>query len=132
MLPELARHFDGVDTGGLPPCSLVTGSMNGAVVRAAKRYSEFVADPAAERPRLHGSKMMGVRWLAAADEACLLSDIAQMLPAAIPTRGSNREDTLVDASGLLASSPRSLRLILRGHLGDHSSLTCGNVVYNGR
>jgi hypothetical protein len=76
MLPELARHFDGVDTGSLPPCSLVTGSMNGAVVRAAKRYSEFVAGPAAERPRLHVSKMMGVRWLAAADEACLLSDVA--------------------------------------------------------
>src|SRR5262245_2627502 len=126
MLPELARHFDGVDTGSLPPCSLVTGSMNGAVVRAAKRYSEFVAGPAAERPRLHVSKMMGVRWLAAADEACLLSDIAQMLPVAIPTRGSNREDTLIDASVLIASGTGRLRLFVYRC----RTLSYGNLIYN--
>src|SRR5262245_34528556 len=112
MLPELARHFDGVDTGSLPPCSLVTGSMNGAVVRAAKRYSEFVARLAAERPRLGVPKVMRVRWLAAADEAGLLSDVAQMLAVSVPTRCSNRQDALVDASGLITSNPGSLRLIL--------------------
>ena len=30
-------------------------------------------------------------------ETCLLGDIAQVLPVAIPTRGSEREDALIDA-----------------------------------
>jgi hypothetical protein len=69
---------------------LVAGAMNGAVMRAARRDSEFVTGLAAERSWLRISKMMWIRWLAAADEACLLSNVAQMLPVAIPARCSNR------------------------------------------
>src|SRR4029453_16283474 len=65
-------------------------AMNGAVMRAARRDSEFVTGLAAERSWLGISKMMWIRWLAAADEACLLSNVAQMLPVAIPARCSNR------------------------------------------
>jgi hypothetical protein len=82
----------------------------------AQRNREFVAGLAAERPRLRVPKMMRVRWLAAAHEARLLSDIAQMLPVAIPARCSNREDTFVDAAGLITSGNGSLRLLLRRHL----------------
>jgi len=53
VLPELARGLERVDTGGLPPCALVAGAMDCAVMGAAERYSEFVARLAAERPRLH-------------------------------------------------------------------------------
>jgi len=76
---------------------------------AAERYREFVTGLAAERPRLHVAKMMRVRWLAAADQARLLSDVAQMLPIAIPARCSNRQGTLVDASGFVISGAGSLR-----------------------
>jgi hypothetical protein len=112
VLPELARDLDRLDTGGLPPCSLVAGTMDRAVMGAAQRDSELVAGPAAERAWLGVPKMMRVRWLAAAYEASLLSNVAQMLPVAIPTRCSNCEDALINASGLITSGIGSLRLHL--------------------
>ena len=113
MLPELARDLNRIDTSSLPPRSLVSGAMNRAVMRAAQRYSEFVAGLAAERPRLHVSKVMRVRWFAAADEACLLSNVTQMIPVPVPARRSNREDALVDTDGLVrlgTCGPARLRL----------------------
>ena len=38
---------------------------------AAQQYSEFVARLAAERPRLHVARMMGVRWLTFTEERLL-------------------------------------------------------------
>jgi hypothetical protein len=113
VLPELARDLDRVDTGGLPPCALVAGTMDRAVMGAAERDRKFVAGLAAERLRLHVPKMMGVRGLAAADEACLLSDIAQMLPVTVSPRCSNREHALVDAAGPITSGTGRLRLLLQ-------------------
>ena len=79
VLPELASDFDRVDTGRPPPHSFVAGAMNGPVMYAAKRDREFVTGLAPQRPRLHVSKMMGVRRLAPAHEACLLGNIAEVL-----------------------------------------------------
>ena len=76
MLPELARDFGGVDACSVPPCPLVAGAMDGAVMGAAKGHGEFVAGFPAERAWLRMPQMVRVRWLAAADEAWLLSDIA--------------------------------------------------------
>ena len=101
LSPELAGDLNGIDARRLPPGLLVAGAMDGAVMRAAERDGEFVARFAPERPRLQVAKMMSVRWLTAAHEACLLSDVAQMLPVAIAPRGSDREDALVDALRLL-------------------------------
>jgi hypothetical protein len=56
---------------------------------------------------------MSIRWLAAADEACLLNNVTQMLPVAIPARCSNREDTLVDAVGVIPLDASGLRGFLR-------------------
>src|ERR1700730_4875722 len=67
--PKLAGDFEGVDAGLLPPGFLVTSPMNCAMVGAAERNSEFVAGLAAKRPRLHKSDLMGVRGLAAAQQA---------------------------------------------------------------
>ena len=58
---------------------------------------ELIADLAAKRPWLREAQMVRVRGLAAADEARLLHDIAQVLSVAIATRGSEREEALVDA-----------------------------------
>src|SRR5215472_9458910 len=106
--------------------------MHRPMMPAAKRDYELIADLAAERARLREPKMVRVRGLAAADEARLLGDIAQVLPVAIAPRRGNREDTLVNASGVIIFSPGSLRLLLRRLLGGHGTLSHGNVVYGGR
>ena len=46
------------------------------------------------------AQMVRVGGLAAADEAGLLGDIAQVLPVAVATRRRDREDALIDARGL--------------------------------
>src|SRR5438128_5430109 len=93
---------------------------------AAEWDRELIADLAAERARLSKSEVVGVRGLAAAQETRLLGDIAQVLPVAIATRGSDREDALVDALRLTSvcalgggnhlgrSNRRHRRIIVRG------------------
>src|SRR5262249_23992791 len=66
------------------------------MVPAAEGDREFVARFAAQRAWLHVAQMMGIGWLAAANEARLLHDIAKVLAAAIAPRGRNREHALVD------------------------------------
>jgi hypothetical protein len=105
--PKLTGDLDRIDTGLLPPCSFVADAMNGAVMDAAERHREFIAGLAAERPWLQVSKVMRVRWLAAANEAGLSGDKAQVLPVAITPRRDNREHTLVDAAGLVISGAGS-------------------------
>ena len=63
--------------------------MNRAVMDSAERHREFIAGLATERPWLQVSKMMRVRWLAAANEAGLSGDKAQVLPVAIAARRGN-------------------------------------------
>jgi hypothetical protein len=66
------------------------------VMPATEWDSELVADLAAERAGLGKSEMVGIGGLAAADEARLLHDIAQVLSVAIAPWGSEREDALVN------------------------------------
>jgi hypothetical protein len=53
-----------------------------------------------ERTGLGETEVVGVRRLAAAQETRLLGDIAQVLPVAIATRGSNREDASCRCRGV--------------------------------
>ena len=71
--------------------------MHQPMMDATEWDRELIADLAAERARLSESQVVGIRGLAAADEARLLGDITKVLPVAIATRGSDREDALVDA-----------------------------------
>ena len=71
--------------------------MHRAVMSAAQWDGELIADLAAERTRLRESEVVRVRGLAATHETCLLGDVAKVFPVAIATRGSDREDALVDA-----------------------------------
>ena len=73
--------------------------MDRAVVGSAERDRELIAGLAAECPRLHVPKMMGIGWLAAADQAGLSDDIAKVVPVAVPARFGDCEDALVDARG---------------------------------
>src|SRR5437016_3373223 len=64
---------------------------------------ELIADLAAERARLGKSEVVGIGWLAAADEARLLGDVTQVFPVAIAARRSHRQGALVDALGLIST-----------------------------
>src|SRR5215475_3716705 len=75
--------------------------MHCAVMPATEWDRELIADLAAERTGLGKSEVVGVRGLAAADEARLLGDIAEVLAVAIPTRGSDCENALIDALRLM-------------------------------
>jgi hypothetical protein len=94
LLPERAGNLDRVNAGLLPPRALVACAVQFPMVPAAEGDREFVARFAAQRAWLHVAQMMGIGWLAAADEARLLHDIAKMLAAAIAPRGSEREKLL--------------------------------------
>ena len=129
LLPKPARKLHGIDAGGLPPGAFVARAMRGPVMYAAERDREFIARFAAQRAWLKISEMMWIRWLAAAYKARLSSDKAQVLAVTIAARCGNRENTLVDASGVIIFSPGSLRLLLRRTRGTFSR---GNVVCAGR
>src|SRR5258707_6762612 len=78
--------------------------MHRTMMSAAEGDRELIADLAAERARLSESQVVGIRGLAAAHETRLLGDITKVLPVAIATRGSDREDALVDALRLTSVS----------------------------
>src|SRR5215467_4921376 len=101
LSPELPGDLNGVDAGRLPPGLLVAGAMDGAVMRAAEGYGEFVARFAAEGPWLQVAKMMRIRLFAAADETWLLGNIAKVLAIPIAPRSCKHEHALVDAVGLV-------------------------------
>src|SRR5262245_20938096 len=96
-LPEPAGNLDRVDAGLPPPRALVARAMHRTMMPATERDRELIADLAAERTWLGKSEVVGIRWLAAAQETRMLGDIAQVLPVAIAPRGSDREDALIDA-----------------------------------
>jgi hypothetical protein len=73
--------------------------MNGSVVRPAERDSELVAHLAAERAWLHEAEVMGIGWLATADQAGLGGDEPKVLLVAIAPRLGDGQDALVDAAG---------------------------------
>jgi hypothetical protein len=101
LLPKLASDLDWIDARCLPPGLLVARTMNRAVVSTTERHRELVAGFSAERARLYEAQVVGVRGLAAADEAGLLGDVSKVLPVAVATRGGEREDALVDALAII-------------------------------
>src|SRR5215472_13024706 len=115
-LPEPAGNLDRIDAGLPPPRALVARAVHRTMMPATERNRELIADLATERARLGKSEVVGVRRLAAAHEARLLGDVAQVLPVAIATRGSDREDALVDALRLTSLSAFGGGNHLRGNL----------------
>jgi hypothetical protein len=70
--------------------------MHRTMMPAAEWDRELIADLAAERAGLGKSEVVGVRWLAAADETRLLGDIAKVVTVAIAPRGSDGEHALIE------------------------------------
>jgi hypothetical protein len=72
--------------------------MSGTMVDSTEWHREFIADIAAERGMLGEPEMVWIRWLAAAHEAGLLGDMAQMFLGPDPARLRQGERVLVDAA----------------------------------
>ena len=72
--PKGASCGGSIDTELAPPSSLVPAAVYLAMMAAAERDGELVADLAAERRCLRKAQMMGIGGPAAADEARLLGD----------------------------------------------------------
>jgi hypothetical protein len=65
--PERSRRTGRIETEFMPPCRFITVTMQLAMMSAAQRNRELVADFAAERPVLRESQMMGLARLTPAD-----------------------------------------------------------------
>ena len=102
--------------------------MDGAMMRAAERDSEFIARFAAERPWLQVTKMMRIGLFAAANETRLLGDITKVLRVTIAPRCRKDERALVDTVGLIdvAASFRERRVGAKNiNISAWSSAACG-------
>ena len=85
-----------VNLSSSPPRGLVTKAMDLAMVYAAEGYSEFVADFPPKGSRLSETDVVSVRWLAAADHACLLRDEFQVFFVADTARLGKGEGAFID------------------------------------
>src|ERR1700679_1376691 len=84
--PQKSCRGFAVDAGCCPPGRLVATAMDLAMMAAAQRHRELVADLAAERTRLCKTQMMRVGRRAATDQAGLLHHEAKVLAVAKATR----------------------------------------------
>jgi len=71
-------------------------TMDLAMMSPAEWDCELVADPAAERSVLRKAQMVGIAWLASADQAGLLDNKPHMLAIANAPRLGMRQHRLVD------------------------------------
>ena len=96
VLPQPVRNGDRVEASGRPPCRLVATPVEGAMVGAAQRHRELIADPAAQGPWLHESEVMGVARLPPTEQAWLRCHELQMGAIAVAARFAQREGAFVD------------------------------------
>ena len=94
--PEFACDGCCVDSDRAPPFLFKTGAVNLAMMSAAQRNREFIADLEAETAWLREAQMMGIAGLPTTDQAGLFGNKSQMGPIADATRLRNSELTLVD------------------------------------
>ena len=96
LQPQHPGLGEGIDACFAPPSRFIAMAMQFAVMAAAERDGELVADLAAERPALGKAQMMGIAGLAAAEEARLLGDEADMLAIADAPRLGMGQHGFVD------------------------------------
>ena len=77
--PQLARDLKWIDVTLLPPLPLLECGVDLVVVDGAQRHGELIADLERNAPRLGVANMMCMRRSAAANNAWLLGDKAEML-----------------------------------------------------
>src|SRR5262249_44703193 len=97
--PELSGDGERVDPGRFPPLWLVARAVKLAMVQAAERNREFVADLAPEGELLGEAHVVRLGRLPPANEAGAGGDVFQVLLVANAPRFRECKDALVDAVG---------------------------------
>src|SRR5262249_47154369 len=82
--PEPLRDFHRLYVGGLPPFLFVIAAMQIAVVNAAQRHRELVANLAPKGARLPKLDGMRIGWTPATDQAWLRTDKFSMRLVSFP------------------------------------------------
>jgi hypothetical protein len=72
--PERTRRRCRIDVMTLPPCLLVAGTMQLAMMPPTQRYGKLVADLLSHGAALRKAKMVPIRRLPPAHQTSLLSD----------------------------------------------------------
>jgi hypothetical protein len=85
LQPQRAGGGGRVNASLLPPCRFVATAMDFAMMAAAERHGEFVADLSPERPMLGKAQMMGIGWRAAANQTRLVGDKPDVVSVTNPT-----------------------------------------------
>jgi hypothetical protein len=101
LQPECARGGNWIDGERSPPCGFVAAAVGFAMMAAAERDGELIADLARERAALGKAQMVGIAGPPAANEARLLGDVSDMVAVAQPARLGKGQHALVDALGLI-------------------------------
>jgi len=112
-LPELLGNWDRIDPSRFPPQRLAARAVELAVVQAAERNREFVADLAPEGELLGEAHVVRFGGLAPANEARSGSDVFQMIFVAEAPRFPECEDALVDAVGAIRQAQKADRDVPR-------------------
>ena len=94
--PERTSRGGRIDASFLPPCRFLATAMDFAMMTAAERNGEFIADLAAECLALHKSGVMGICRPSAANQAGMLGDKSDMIPITDPTGFRHRQHGLID------------------------------------
>jgi hypothetical protein len=98
LRPQRRGNEVRVDAASVPPGGFTAAAVDLAVVDAAKRHRELVADFAAERSRLCGAQMMGIRGLPPTDQAGLRGDEFKVLLVADAARLADCQHAFIDAT----------------------------------
>jgi len=98
-LPQCEGNRNRIYINLVPPCGLVTMTVNLSVMGTANWDCEFVAYFAAEGIRLRETEMVGIRGLSPTDEARLRGDEFTVGLVAIAARFRQGQATLVDSTG---------------------------------
>ncbi len=110
FIPEIARDASRIDTRILPPIDLDTGMVHLAVMSAAERHGELIADLDAETAGLREAKMVGIAGLPSADQARLLGDKSQVGFIAQAPQLRNGEQAFVDGTRTVDVSLRRSKI----------------------
>ena len=90
IVPEFPGNLGRIDAGVLPPRGFIADAVHQPMMNAAERHRELVARLATQGPRLQVAQVMRVGWLAAAEEAGLLGNVAKVRLVAITAGSGNR------------------------------------------
>ena len=99
LQPQRAGRDGRINTGLDPPCSFVAATMDLTVVTPAQRHGELIAHFSPERAVLCEPQVMGIRGLAAANQARLFGHELDVLLVTKAAGLGMNQLALVDASG---------------------------------